>query len=130
MKDMPSWPAICRWMRENEEFRKQYAQARELSAEALEAEALFAVRTARTTEDAAIARGILDAVKWSAAKRNPKVFGEKMDVRTVNLTKDEYEQLTDAELIAERTRVDTAISAARQGSTGQGGTGGPDSVVH
>lgn len=76
---MPSWDTIIRWMQQHPSFQAQYAQARIVSAEALEAEALSAVRNADSTESAACARVLLDAVKWAAGKRNPKVYGDKID---------------------------------------------------
>lgn len=84
MPAMPSWPTVCRWLDANEDFRKQYARARTLSAEALEAEVLHEVRTAETPEQVQKARVVLDAVKWSAAKRDPKRFGDKIDHTLAN----------------------------------------------
>jgi hypothetical protein len=75
---MPSWPTLRRWLRNNEEFRTQYAHAREASAEALELRMMDEAQTATDRDSAAAARVRVDTLKWIAAKRNPKVYGDKM----------------------------------------------------
>jgi hypothetical protein len=93
MTHMPAWSTVCDWLRKYPEFNQQYARAREISADWLEAEALAAVRNAQTSEEAQCARGILDAVKWSTAKRNPKVYGEKLDVAVTTNIADSIERM-------------------------------------
>lgn len=36
------------------------------------------MRQAKDAESAAVARAKLDTIKWAAGKRNPKVYGEKL----------------------------------------------------
>lgn len=93
MPDMPPWRTVNAWLRDNPDFRQRYAHAHEQSAHALEAEALEKVRNAKTTEEAQIARGVLDAMKWATAKRNPKVYGDKLDVAVTTNIADSIERM-------------------------------------
>lgn len=77
---MPDWETVRRWLRNREDFRAQYARAREISAEALEMEIIEVSRKAFDKDSAAAARVQVDALKWIAAKRAPKVYGDKLDV--------------------------------------------------
>jgi hypothetical protein len=81
---MPSWNTLARWRIENPEFARAYAQAREASAEMLEAQVLLVTGTA-TAENWQIARAHADNLKWAAAKRHPKVYGDRIDA-TVTFT--------------------------------------------
>lgn len=74
----PTWTAIKKWLDTIPSFHGQYARAYELSAFVLENEALDAVRAAKDSDSASAARALLDGIKWSAGKRNPKVYGEKV----------------------------------------------------
>ena len=75
----PSWEAITKWFVTYPEFAADYIRAREMSADRWESEALHKLRTASTPEEAQIAKAFLDGVKWSLAKRAPKVYGEKLE---------------------------------------------------
>ena len=75
----PCWETIRKWLLTYPGFVAEYARAREVSADRLESEALQRVRNAKTPDEAQIARVLLDAVKWSTAKRAPKVYGEKLE---------------------------------------------------
>jgi hypothetical protein len=77
---MPSWPTIRKWLRSSPEFATQYARAYEASAHSLADEALRVVRSANDAETSQVARVRLDAIKWLAGKRNPKVYGEKQQL--------------------------------------------------
>jgi hypothetical protein len=76
---MPCWRTIQTWLRNDPQFLAQYARARAVSAEWLEHEALDAARSATTFEQTQAARLLVDTIKWSAGKRNPKVYGEHTD---------------------------------------------------
>ncbi len=80
MPDLPSWPTVCRWMKADDAFRKRYAHARELSAEAFENEGIKELREAKTLEQVQRARALLDGIKWVTAKRNPTVYGDKTTI--------------------------------------------------
>ena len=54
-----------------------YARARVASAEALEAEAL-AIASGSTAESYQADRLRIDTLKWAAAKRNPRVYGDSV----------------------------------------------------
>ena len=70
---LPTTTTIKRWLRENDAFRTQYAQAREDQAEYY---ADLIVEIADTEPDAATARTRIDARKWVASKLLPKVYGD------------------------------------------------------
>ena len=73
--DMPSKSAVFRWLGKYEEFRDQYARAKEESAE------LFAdeiVNIADSTDDPQKARVQIDARKWVASKLKPKKYGDRV----------------------------------------------------
>jgi hypothetical protein len=88
---MPSKAAVFRWLASQEEFRDQYARAREAQADALADEILDiaddGANDTFTDEDGrervnsdVIARSRLrvDARKWVAAKLKPRVYGDRI----------------------------------------------------
>lgn len=74
----PDWTTVRRWLRDNEDFRTQYAHAREVSADALEMELMETAESAVDRDSAAAARVKVDALKWIMSKRAPKVYGDKV----------------------------------------------------
>ena len=78
----PSAPTLFRWMEANEDFRKQYARAREEQAEFMVSEI---ISIADNEADPAKARNRIDARKWAAMKLLPKVYGDRQEVN-VNQT--------------------------------------------
>lgn len=72
---MPDRSTVRRWLSQNEEFRGQYAHAREEQADVY-AERI--VDEAHTATDAAIGRLRMDALKWAASKLAPKRYGDKV----------------------------------------------------
>lgn len=75
---MPCAAQIYDWLRENPSFVEQYARAREESAHAsadLIADVAADVIADRIAPDAG--RVAIDAHKWLAGKRKPKVYSEK-----------------------------------------------------
>lgn len=88
--DMPSAAAVCRWLGENEQFRDQYARARDAQADTLADEILDIADDGSNDfmgEDEAyngdaVQRSKLrvDARKWIAAKLKPKKYGDRLDV--------------------------------------------------
>lgn len=85
--EMPAQSTVCRWLANREEFRKQYAYAREVQADTLADEILDIADDGANDymgEDEkyngdAVQRSRLrvDARKWLAGKLKPKVYGEK-----------------------------------------------------
>lgn len=95
---MPDVRTVYRWLSVNEEFRQQYARAKEDQADTLADEIIdIADDTARDTievkgEDGSVIREIantewisrsrlrVDARKWIASKLKPKKYGERMEL--------------------------------------------------
>jgi hypothetical protein len=50
-----------------------------MSADRWESAALEKLRTAKTPEEVQAARVFLDGVKWTCAKRAPKVYGDRLE---------------------------------------------------
>lgn len=80
-QDKPDERQFYRWLRDNEEFRQQYTLAREAQGDA-DADAVSDIgQRALTGEiDANAARVAIDALKWSAGKRKPKVYGDRQQI--------------------------------------------------
>lgn len=80
-EDYPNRSTVFRWLADeaNAEFRDQYARAREASADA-DADDIghYAREAAEGRIEPAAARAAIDGLKWSAGKRKPKVYGDKM----------------------------------------------------
>jgi len=76
----PSWGTVRTWLRTNDEFRTAYALSREVSAEALEQDILDVSKGATDKDTAAVARVRIEAMKWVASKRAPRVYGDKLDL--------------------------------------------------
>jgi hypothetical protein len=73
--DMPSTSAVCRWLGQNEQFREQYAHAREAQADTL-ADEILNISDA-VDGDPQRDRLRVDSRKWLAGKLRPKVYGDK-----------------------------------------------------
>jgi len=74
---MPDKNTVRRWLKANEDFRVQYAQARQDQADHWADEIIDLVDE---TTDPAKARLQLDARKWIACKLHPRAYGEKQQV--------------------------------------------------
>lgn len=95
-ENMPSVATVFKWMRTNEEFLKQYARAKEESADALFEETIdIADDSTNDYMDKQIGETVIKVVnqeniqrsrlrvdtrKWMMSKMKPKKYGEKMDV--------------------------------------------------
>lgn len=77
----PSHSMIYRWLEQQEGFREAYARSREVQAHA-DAENLNSLaEEARAGRiDPAAARVAADILKWTASKRLPKAYGDKVTV--------------------------------------------------
>ena len=69
---------VWRWARKDEGFGNMYARAREASAESLEMKAFRVCTSAERHLPGA--RLLVDTLKWAAAKRRPKVYGDRVDL--------------------------------------------------
>jgi len=75
---MPARSSVFRWLRENEAFRDQYAQAREDLFETW-GEDVYETALTAAPEDTARARLLVDTRKWQLSKMAPKKYGEKVE---------------------------------------------------
>lgn len=90
---MPSTQAVLRWLADHEDFRTQYARAREAQADAL-AEEILDISDDRdndyitnddgkevlNSEHVQRSRLRVDARKWYASKVAPKKYGDKVEL--------------------------------------------------
>jgi hypothetical protein len=77
----PDPSTVCRWIVRHEEFRKQYAQAREAAGYAHGDGVIEIVELLRAGEvDAQTARAIMDGLKWAAERMAPKAHAAKQDI--------------------------------------------------
>ena len=90
--DMPSYREFMRWIAEDETIRQNYASAREASADA-NAESITDIseRVLNGQVDPQAARVAIDALKWSAGRKQPKKYGDKLELsgdkdRPLNIT--------------------------------------------
>lgn len=78
---MPQRARVFRWLDDpaNKKFADQYARAREASADA-DADDIghYARQAAAGKIEPAAARAAIDGLKWSAGKRKPKKYGDKV----------------------------------------------------
>lgn len=83
MEGMPSKTTVMRWLNDDEEFRDQYARAKDEQADVLFEDVLDIADNA-TPEEVAVARLRIDARKWMAGKLRPKKYGDKVDLTHAN----------------------------------------------
>lgn len=78
---MPPMKTIYRWLEANEEFRHQYARARDKQADYF-AEEIIEIADSAEAESAAVSKAKLqiDARKWAASKIAPKKYGDKTEL--------------------------------------------------
>lgn len=94
-EDMPAVSTFFKWLREYKEFSKQYARAKQESADAMAEEILYIADTTEEGETVTekpdgveVKRGDMlghrklriDTRKWLMAKMKPKKYGDKIDV--------------------------------------------------
>lgn len=129
---MPDCVTVFRWLRTNDEFRSQYARAREEQAENMAGEILAIADDSRgDTEIRMDAKGNeyeapdhewmaraklrVDTRKWLMSKLAPKKYGDRVDITTGN----ESLNLT-AEQRAARLAAIGAVAAQRRQDTDDG----------
>jgi hypothetical protein len=112
----PGYSTITDWLRDDEEFSAKYTHAREAQGD------YFADKVV-TTADNCVADAVeiqkaklqIDSYKWAAAKRKPKVYGDKSAVDLTSNGKT-IDSLTDDERIA---RTAALLDQARERRAGQ-----------
>ena len=79
--DMPSFHHLLKWIEARPEWGERYARAKQESAD-FDADNVnyIAELCLRGKVDPANARVAIDAYKWSAGKKKPKKYGDKLDV--------------------------------------------------
>ena len=130
--DMPSVSTICRWLAQQEDFRKQYARAKEAQVEDLLSEIPDIADTARVGEKIKdsekdgrtveygdmIERSklMIDARKWLASKLLPKKYGDRLELagdsdNPININLHAKQSLEDRIIgVASRGRTESSIS--------------------
>ena len=79
--EMPHVSNIYRWLRRHEDFRDRYVSAREQQAHTIADRAVaMALDGDRVITDPQVAKVQLDAIKWTAARLAPKVYGNKAEL--------------------------------------------------
>lgn len=90
---MPDESTLYRWLATHHDFRDQYARAREESAHRSADKILEIAKKVEEGElEPDVGRVVMDAHKWSAGKRKPKVYGDR---QTVDVGDDTLRQLSD-----------------------------------
>ena len=84
-EDLPSTKVIFEWLNKYEEFREQYARAREIQAE-LNFDELHTLANSTDRENFQARRLQVDTMKWRISKTLPKKYGEKMQVDMNDVT--------------------------------------------
>lgn len=85
-KDMPHIATVMRWLPKHDDFREQYARAKEEQADTIFDECLaiadqYSPEADKENPDhIARAKLRIDTRKWMAGKLRPKVYGDKMVV--------------------------------------------------
>ena len=117
--ELPTYTTIMKWLKDFPEFAENYARAREDQADH-DADKIgdIAKRVVKGELEPNAARVAIDAYKWAAGKRKPKVYGDKVaiggadDLPAIKTTK----QLDVSHLSLDELEV---LGAALQKSVGQ-----------
>jgi len=114
--ERPGFSTITQWLREDEAFSAKYAHAREAQGD------YFADKVVATADNCVAdaveiqkAKLQIDSYKWAAAKRKPKVYGDKQAVDLTSNGKT-IDSLTDDERTA---RLAALLDGARERRAGQ-----------
>lgn len=123
-EDMPPMRTVMGWLRVYPEFRQHYARARAEQGES-DADAVADIRQRMLDGeiDPQAARVAIDSLKWSAGKRLPKKYGDKLalvgggpDDLPIRM---DLSTLTDEEL-EELERIRSKLAHARGDPQGEG----------
>lgn len=90
IEGMPAKRTILRWVRDNEDFRHQYAQAYDIFLKGEEARLIQIADKATTRQNSDAYRLQVDTRKWVLSKRYPKKYG---DSKTIQLEGNEEKPL-------------------------------------
>ena len=98
--------AVWEWARKHADLGDMYARARDASADALAEEALEVAR-ASTSETYGADRVRIDTLKWAAAKRRPKEYGDKQSIEVSGGI--EHLHLDALRSISAKARIDNSL---------------------
>lgn len=142
-QDLPERRTVFRWLAdpapERDAFRHQYALAREASADADDDDIRHYSREAAEGRiEPAAARAAVDGLKWSAGKRKPKVYGDKVALvggdkgdapirhnHSFDLTDASDEELEVIERFVRRRAADIGGDTGREAPAESGGGAAP-----
>ena len=102
-EEMPAYRTVMRWLKDDDAFRRNYASAREDQGHAdADSIADIAKRILKGEIEPAAGRAAIDALKWTAGKRQPKVYGDATTLKHTgpNGGPVEYTNMTEAEIDA------------------------------
>lgn len=95
----PHVATVCRWIIKHDEFREQYAHAREAAGYAHGDGVIEVVEAVRNGDvDAQTARAMMDGLKWAAERMAPKSHSSRQEID--HTTKGNAIQPTRIELVA------------------------------
>lgn len=100
-RGMPGYTTVMRWAQDNEEFRAKYSRAREAQGDA-DADKVGDV-TQMVLEgklDPQAARVAMIGLMWTAGRRAPKKYGERVDVHGAGLNGEHLLNIARVELVA------------------------------
>jgi len=130
-EEMPAYRTVMRWLKDDAEFRRNYASAREDQGHAdADAIADIAKRIIKGEIEPAAGRAAIDALKWTAGKRQPKAYGDKVALvgggkddapirqsHSFDLTNASDEELEVIERFVRRRAADTGGDQGGEGKT-------------
>ena len=102
-EEMPAYRTVMRWLKDDDAFRRNYASAREDQGHAdADSIADIAKRILKGEIEPAAGRAAIDALKWTAGKRQPKVYGDATTLKHTGPKGGpvEYTNMTEAEIDA------------------------------
>lgn len=107
---------VLRWVRDIEPFCQQYTRAREEQADA-DADAVNDVgsRVLSGEIDPQAARVVIDALKWSAGKRNAKKYGDRLALDHAGTIASVSEEELDARIAKLAGQAGIAVAAGGKG---------------
>lgn len=100
---MPKKSLVMYWAATIPQFADQYARAREAQGDTDADDVGHIARRAADGEiEPAAARAAIDGLKWSAGKRKPKVYGDKLDLSSSDGTMSPRQWMIEAQAVGDR----------------------------
>jgi len=107
-EELPCMTTVFRWLRTKPEFEQQYTRAKEESADSDQDKLDEIAEKVLTGEyEPQPARVAADIIKWSASKKKPKKYGDKIEtVHSGTIGVKEVHDMSDEDLEQEYNRDD------------------------